>query len=124
MTKELRGIIEKMVSENPDIMQIATDWSPSNIGTTIWVQFPSIEDQELANQFMETYVKCFWWKKWGILIKMESESLIFTGLEIQREYLYETGVHIKKNKLGNTWWQKQAHVSYARMCVMDTYASV
>lgn len=36
MTKELRGIIEKMVSENPDIMQIATDWSPSNIGTTIW----------------------------------------------------------------------------------------
>lgn len=60
MTKELRGIIEKMVSENPDIMQIATDWSPSNIGTTIWVQFPSIEDQELANQFMEKYVKCFW----------------------------------------------------------------
>ena len=55
MTKELRGIIEKMVSENPDIMQIATDWSPSNIGTTIWVQFPSIEDQELANQFMEKY---------------------------------------------------------------------
>ena len=52
---------------------------------------------------------------------MESESLIFTGLEIQREYLYETGVHIEKNKLGNTWWQKQAHVSYARMCVMDTY---
>ena len=36
MTKELRGIIEKMVSENPDIMQIATDWSPSNIGATIW----------------------------------------------------------------------------------------
>ena len=30
---------------------------------------------------------------------MESESLIFTGLEIQREYLYETGVHIEKNKL-------------------------
>lgn len=55
MTKELRGIIEKMVSENPDIMQIATDQSPSNIGTTIWVQFPSIEDQELANQFMEKY---------------------------------------------------------------------
>lgn len=40
------------------------------------------------------------------------------------EYLYETGVHIEKNKLGNTWWQKQAHVSYARMCVMGTYASV
>ena len=25
-------------------------------------------------------------KKWGILIKMESESLIFTGLEIPRDY--------------------------------------
>ena len=33
---------------------------------------------------------------------MESESLIFTGLEIQREYLYETGVHIEKNKLFHT----------------------
>ena len=63
-------------------------------------------------------------KKVGDFNKMEFESLIFTGLEIQREYLYETGVHIEKNKLGNTWWQKQAHVSYARMCVMDTYASV
>ena len=63
-------------------------------------------------------------KKVGDFKKKESESLIFTGLEIQREYLYETGVHIEKNKLGNTWWQKQAHVSYVRMCVMDTYASV
>ena len=26
-------------------------------------------------------------KKWGILIKKESESLIFTGLEIPRDYL-------------------------------------
>ena len=40
---------------------------------------------------------------------MEFESLIFTGLEIPRDYLYETGVHIEKNKLGNIWWQKQAH---------------
>ena len=55
---------------------------------------------------------------------MESESLIFTGLEIQREYLNETGVHIEKNKLGNNWWQKQANDSYSRMSVMDTNASV
>ena len=41
-------------------------------------------------------------EKVGDFNKMESESLIFTGLEIQREYLYETGVHIEKNKLGNT----------------------
>lgn len=26
-------------------------------------------------------------KKWGILIKMESESLMFSGLEIPRDYL-------------------------------------
>lgn len=75
-------------------------------------------------RIFEAVYQVFFDKKWGILIKMESESLIFTGLEIQREYLYETEVHIEKNKLGNTGWQKQAHVSYARMCVMDTYASV
>jgi len=28
----------------------------------------------------------FWQKKWGILIKRESESLDFTGLEIPRDY--------------------------------------
>lgn len=35
-------------------------------------------------------------KKWGILIKMEFESLIFTGLEIPRDYLYETGYTLRK----------------------------
>jgi len=29
----------------------------------------------------------FFDKKWGILIKMESESLMFSGLEIPRDYL-------------------------------------
>ena len=29
----------------------------------------------------------FWQKKWGILIKRESESLDFTGLEIPRDYV-------------------------------------
>ena len=29
-----------------------------------------------------------WQIKWGILIKKESESLIFTGLEIPRDYFY------------------------------------
>ena len=27
-------------------------------------------------------------KKWGILIKKESESLIFTGLKIPRDYIF------------------------------------
>ena len=53
------------------------------------------------------------WKKWGILIKKESGSLEFTGLEIPRDYnhgreenemnQYVTGVVIKelreKNKM-------------------------
>ena len=30
-------------------------------------------------------------KKWGILIKKESESLIFTGLKIPRDYSFEQG---------------------------------
>ena len=42
-------------------------------------------------RIFEAVYQVFFDKKWGILIKMESESLIFTGLEIQREYLYETG---------------------------------
>ena len=33
----------------------------------------------------------FWQKKWGILIKKESESLIFTGLEIPRDYKKKRG---------------------------------
>ena len=36
--------------------------------------------------FLEVYVKCFYEKKWGILIKKESGSLEFTGLEIPRDY--------------------------------------
>lgn len=55
MTKELRGIIEKMVYENPDIEQIATDWSPSNIGAAIWVQIPDLTDKERCLHIMESY---------------------------------------------------------------------
>ena len=33
-------------------------------------------------------------KKWGILIKKESESLIFTGLEIPRDY-----IHVKEDNI-------------------------
>ena len=35
-------------------------------------------------------------KKWGILIKKESESLIFTGLKIPRDYLF-----VRRMK----WWK-------------------
>ena len=30
-------------------------------------------------------------KKWGILIKKESESLVFNGLEIPRDYKIDMG---------------------------------
>lgn len=32
-------------------------------------------------------------KKWGILIKKESESLVFTGLEIPRDYYMKREVN-------------------------------
>ena len=36
--------------------------------------------------FFDEVVKCFGQKKWGILIKKESEGLLFTDLEIPRDY--------------------------------------
>ena len=38
-------------------------------------------------------------KKWGILIKMESESLNFTGLEIPRDYIVD---RVKNKKISPT----------------------
>ena len=35
-------------------------------------------------------------KKWGILIKKESESLVFTGLEIPRDYFKILDVKMRK----------------------------
>ena len=43
-------------------------------------------------------------KKWGILIKKESESIIFTGLEIPRDYYIELEArinHISPKKVDN-----------------------
>ena len=54
MTKELRGIIEKLVSENPDIEQIATDWTSAHVGAMIWVKFSKL-DKKWAIYFMEKY---------------------------------------------------------------------
>ena len=42
-------------------------------------------------RIFEAVYQVFFDKKWGILIKMESESLIFTGLEIPRDYLIKGG---------------------------------
>ena len=40
-------------------------------------------------RIFEAVYQVFFDKKWGILIKMEFESLIFTGLEIPRDYMIE-----------------------------------
>ena len=39
-------------------------------------------------RIFEAVYQVFFDKKWGILIKMESESLMFSGLEIPRDYLW------------------------------------
>jgi hypothetical protein len=48
--------------------------------------------QARSAAFFEAFVKRFLRKKWGILIKKESESRVFTGLEIPRDYSIETEV--------------------------------
>ena len=37
-------------------------------------------------RIFEAVYQVFFDKKWGILIKMESESLMYSGLEIPRDY--------------------------------------
>ena len=54
----------------------------------------------------------FWAKNWGILIKKESENLIFTGSKIPRDYInvrrwQQTG-HLWQKDYG--WHQKAQHV--------------
>jgi hypothetical protein len=47
--------------------------------------------QARSAAFFEAFVKRFLRKKWGILIKKESESRVFTGLEIPRDYYMRSG---------------------------------
>jgi hypothetical protein len=42
--------------------------------------------QAQSAAFFEAFVKSFLSKKWEILIKTESESFVFTGLEIPRNH--------------------------------------
>lgn len=65
MSKELREIIEKLVSENPDIEQINARWDPRTCEGEIWVYIPramsSQEDSNFQNRYTdfvnETYGK-------------------------------------------------------------------
>ena len=43
-------------------------------------------------------------KKWGILIKKESESLVFTGLEIPRDY-WSCG-EVNKDNIKKYWMRQ------------------
>ena len=57
-------------------------------------------------------------KKWGILIKKESESLIFTGLEIPRDYDMTTG--------GNNWlyFVKRGEKLLKKKTILSEYAVI
>lgn len=56
-------------------------------------------------RIFEAVYQVFFDKKWGILIKMESESLIFTGLEIPRDYLlYREVRSMKKILMRFIYW--------------------
>ena len=58
MSKELREIIEKLVSENPDIEQISACWDPDICNGTIWVKIPDIcdpENKDRYNEFINKY---------------------------------------------------------------------
>lgn len=65
MSKELVEIIEKLVSENPDIEQINARWDSRSCEGEIWVYIPrtmsSQEDSEFQNHYTdyvnETYGK-------------------------------------------------------------------
>lgn len=81
MTNELRGIIEKLVSENPDIEQIATAWTPRNVGAIIWVRFPKLEDKKWANYFMEKYSDYVNNLYTSVLIYDECCTLVFSQSE-------------------------------------------
>ena len=39
-------------------------------------------------RIFEAVYQVFFDKKWGILIKMESKTLDFTGMKIPRDYVY------------------------------------
>ena len=43
----------------------------------------------------------FWAKKWGILIKKESESLVCTGLKIPRDYIKEEEENFEYKIIGS-----------------------
>ena len=93
MTKELRGIIEKMVSENPDIMQKFTDalqkgmdyvqsHTPEEIAEVIEPQFPET-DLDTITAIVKRYYDQDTWK----------ENLVFgqDGFELLQDILEDAG---------------------------------
>lgn len=55
MTKELREIIEKLVSDNPDIEKITADWRQELCDGVIWVYMPSLHDKAKSNELSVHY---------------------------------------------------------------------
>ena len=63
----------------------------------------------------------FWQKKWGILIKKESESLVFTGLEIPRDYITIKEVKHMEKDIESV---RQARSSFNRILSNSIYADI
>lgn len=55
MSNELKEIIQKLISENPDIVQISSNWDPKTCNGIIWVQIPGISGTERYIDFFNKY---------------------------------------------------------------------
>lgn len=57
MSNELKEIIQKLISENPDIVQISACWNPKTCDGIIWVQIPGISGTKRYNEFLNNYTE-------------------------------------------------------------------
>lgn len=57
MSKELKEIIQKLISENPDIIQISAHWDSRTCNGIIWVQIPGISGTKRYTEFLNNYTE-------------------------------------------------------------------
>ena len=88
--EEIQREIESVRSELNESFLQNDEFEAKSASTCALFQRPPVEKNKIhsigfvAN--FERFVKCFLTKKWGILIKKESGSLVFTGLKIPRNH--------------------------------------
>lgn len=57
MSNELKEIIQKLISENPDIVQISACWDSRTCNGIIWVQIPGISGTKRYTEFLNNYTE-------------------------------------------------------------------